>query len=162
MKNRIAATVILVVAVSTLSIILGCTRKSSVDVVAFTPSPTPAPTPKNIAPADLQKLRWIEGSWRGTGVDQPPFFERYRFESDTVLAVDSFDDEKLTKVSDTTRFELKDGEFGGGGEGSRYVAVALDDNLITFAPVFIKARERFHLEARVERHMDGNPHVARQ
>jgi hypothetical protein len=95
-----------------------------------------------ITAADLQKLRWIEGSWRGTGVDQPPFFERYRFESETVLAVDGFDDEKLTKVSDTTRFELKDGEFGGGGSGSRYIAVALDDNSITFAPV-IKARNSF-------------------
>src|SRR5262245_36603833 len=66
-----------------------------------------------LTPADLQKLRWIEGSWRGTGVNQKPFFERYRFESDSVLAVDGFADEQMTKVTETTRFELKDGEFGG-------------------------------------------------
>jgi len=95
-----------------------------------------------ITAEQLRKLRWIEGSWRGTGVNQQPFFERYRFESDTVLAVDGLENEKLEKVTDTTRFELKDGEFGGGSEGSRYVATVLDDNSITFEPR-IKARNSF-------------------
>jgi len=102
------------------------------------------PKPKLITAADLQKLRWIEGSWRGTGVDQSPFFERYRFENETTLAVDTLEGEKVT---DTTRFELKDGEFGGGSEGSRYVATALDENSITFAPV-TKARNSFRWERR--------------
>src|SRR6185503_4718562 len=122
-----------------------CARKPSSDnATAATPyqSPLPSPSPKRLVPDDLKQLRWIEGSWRGTGKDQPAFFERYRFESDTTLAVDSFEDEKLAKVTDTTRFELKDGEFGGGGEGSRYVATALDDNSITFEPV-LKARNSF-------------------
>ena len=100
---------------------------------------TQTPKPKLVTTADLQKLRWIEGSWRGTGAGQPPFFERYRFENATTLAVDGLDGEKVT---DTTRFELKDGEFGGGSEGSRYLAVALDENSITFAPV-TKARNSF-------------------
>lgn len=95
-----------------------------------------------VTTADLQKLRWIEGTWRGTGVDQAPFFERYRFENETTLAVDSFEDEKVTKVTDTGRFELKDGEFGGGSEGSRYAATAIDDTSITFAPI-VKARNFF-------------------
>jgi len=97
------------------------------------------PQPKLITTVDLQQLRWIEGSWRGTGVDQAPFFERYRFENETTLAVDTLEGEKVT---DTTRFELKNGEFGGGSEGSRYVATALDENSITFAPV-TKARNSF-------------------
>ena len=94
---------------------------------------------------DLQKLRWIEGSWRGTGVDQVPFFERYRFENPTTLAVDGFEDEKLTKVTDTTRFELEDGEFGGGSAGSRWVATLINENSITFMPV-TKARNSFRWE----------------
>src|SRR5262245_15543529 len=81
------------------------------------------PTPAKLTAADLEKLRWIEGTWRGTGDADKPFFERYRFENATTLAVDSFDNEKLEKVTDTTLFELKDDEFGGGSEGSRYVAV---------------------------------------
>lgn len=102
---------------------------------------TQTPSAK-LTPADLQKLRWIEGSWRGTGVDQAPFFERYRFEGENTLAVDSFEDEKLAKVTDTSYFKLENGEFGGGSEGSRYVAVALDDNSITF-DARIKARNSF-------------------
>lgn len=98
--------------------------------------------PKIFTAADLQKLRWIEGSWRGTGVNQPPFFERYRFENPTTLAVDGLEGDKVTE---TTRFELKDGEFGGGNEGSRWVATAIDENSITFAPV-TKARNWFRWE----------------
>ena len=97
---------------------------------------------KNFTSADLQKLRWIEGSWRGTGDNQPPFFERYRFEGDSVLVVDGFADEKLTKVTETTRFELKEGEFGGGNEGSVWVATTIDDNSIWFEPR-VKARNSF-------------------
>jgi len=97
------------------------------------------PKPKLITAADLQKLRWIEGSWRGTGIEQASFFERYRFENETTLAVDTLEGEKVTE---TTRFEIKNGEFGGGSEGSRYVATALDENSITFAPV-TKARNSF-------------------
>lgn len=106
-----------------------------------TSSTSQTPSAK-ITAEQLRKLRWIEGSWRGTGVNQAPFFERYRFEGDTVLAVDGFENEKLEKVAETTRFELKDGEFGGGSEGSRYVAVVLDDTSITFDPR-IKANNSF-------------------
>lgn len=92
---------------------------------------TQAPKPKTLTAADLQKLRWIEGSWRGTGVNQPPFFERYRFENDTTLAVDHFEDEALTKVTNTSRYELKNGEF----RDASHVATALDDGSITFEPL---------------------------
>jgi hypothetical protein len=113
---------------------LGCTSKSADQL-----------QPKKLTVADLQKLRWIEGTWRCTGEVDKPFFERYHFESDSVLAVDSFEDETLAKVTDTTRFELKDGEFGGGSSGSRYVAVGLDDRSIEFGPA-LKVRNGFRWE----------------
>jgi len=86
---------------------------------------------KKFSTADVARLRWIEGTWRGSGVDQAPFFERYRFENDSTLAVDSFPDEKLDKVEDTSRFELKDGRFG----NPSYVASLIDDHGINFEPV---------------------------
>jgi hypothetical protein len=91
------------------------------------------PKPKTLTAAELQKLRWIEGSWRGTGVNQSPFFERYRFENDTTLAVDHFEDETLGKVTKTSRYELKNGEFRD-SEGA-HVVTALDDNSISFEPL---------------------------
>ena len=91
--------------------------------------------PARISAAELAKLRWIEGAWRGAGDVEKPFFERYRFENDSTLAVESFTDETLSKSDDVTRFELKDGQFGNGGEGSRWAASELTDNSITFVPV---------------------------
>lgn len=112
------------------------------------PQQTPPPQqqsatqPKRVSADDLKKLRWIEGAWRGTGDVEEPFFERYRFESETTLAVESFKDETLSKTDDVTRFELSDGVFGNRGDGSRWAATELDDNSVTFSPV-AKARNTF-------------------
>ena len=100
-----------------------------------TPMTLPSPVPKQITSADLTKLRWIEGSWRGTGGDVAPFYERYKFENDSTLVVEGLADETLTTVNDVSRFELKDGHFGSSQGDSGSVATALDDNSITFAPL---------------------------
>jgi len=88
-----------------------------------------APKPQQLTAADLKNLRWIEGSWRGTGGGVPPFFERYRFESPTILIVESLEGEKVTS---TSRYELKDGQFSSGADASRAVATAVDDKSVTF------------------------------
>jgi len=93
----------------------------------------------------LLTLRWIEGAWRGTGGDVPPFFERYKFENDSTLLVETLADETLSKVSDQSRFELKDGHFGYSAEGSGSVATTLDDTSITFEPLG-KSRNSFRWE----------------
>jgi hypothetical protein len=103
---------------------------------------TQAAKPKRISPAELAKLRWIEGTWRGTGDIDKPFYERYYFEGDSTLVVEGLADETLSKVTEVTRFELKDGAFGNAGEGSRWVATALEDKSVTFEPV-ARARNSF-------------------
>jgi hypothetical protein len=105
-----------------------------------TPAAAPASTvtPKTVTTAELQKLKWIEGTWRGTGQTQPPFFERYRFENDSTLVMEELADESLSKVNKTTRYELKDGRFG----TERAVATALDDTSVTFSPL-IAGRNSF-------------------
>lgn len=92
---------------------------------------TNPPVATNFTTADIAKLKWLEGTWRGSGVDQAPFFERYRFENESTLAVDTFPDEKLDRVEDTSRFELKDGKFGNGS----YAASAIDNNSVNFEPI---------------------------
>lgn len=64
----------------------------------------------------------------------PPFYERYKFENESTLAVETLADETLTKTTDVSRFELKDGHFGQVDGESGSVATALDDNSISFAP----------------------------
>ncbi|MFL5384096.1 MAG: hypothetical protein ACJ8GN_16360 [Longimicrobiaceae bacterium] len=107
------------------------------------PEPRPAPTPAGadvgVQPAritvrDLRRLRWIEGSWRGSGVGQAPFYERYRFADDSTLVVDSFADSTLASVTDSTRFELRGARLGNPGT-VRWVASRLDDRAVDFVPV---------------------------
>lgn len=139
-QSRFVMLILLLTSWSLLLNIGGCARSASNNQSRDSSGQTSKP--KQITPADLVKLRWIEGSWRGTGDVETPFYERYHFENESTLVVDSFDDDKLSKVSDTTRFELKDGQFGNVGEGSRWVATAIDDSSITFEPV-AKARNSF-------------------
>ncbi len=86
-----------------------CTKSVPTSTTQTTDA-TPAPTitAKRITTADLQKLKWIEGTWRGTGEVQPPFFERYHFENDSTLVMEELADETLNQVTKTTRYELKE------------------------------------------------------
>jgi hypothetical protein len=93
------------------------------------------PVLRRISPVELKKLRWIEGSWRGTGDVESTFYERYHFEGESTLVVESFADETLGKPTEVTRFELKDGAFGNAGEGARWAATDLKDDSVTFEPV---------------------------
>ena len=102
-----------------------------------TVAPAPTVSPKTITTADLQKLKWIEGTWRGTGETQSPFFESYRFENDSTLVMEELADESL-KVNSTTRYELKNGHFG----TDSAVATAFDDTSVTFSPL-IAGRNSF-------------------
>jgi hypothetical protein len=93
-----------------------------------------AATPyKGFTAADVAKLKWIEGTWRGMDGEKP-FFERYRLDG-TTLIVENFEDGTLAKATDTTRFELRDGEFGKfEGEG-RSAASSITDTSVQFVPV---------------------------
>jgi hypothetical protein len=140
---RFSLCLLIAVSLSFLYMVGAATRPS---LNSTSPSPLQAPVGRRFTTADLRKLRWIEGTWRGTGDVEKPFFERYKFENDSTLAVDSFaDDETLSKVKETTRFELKDGQFGNGGEDSRWAATSIDENSIAFAPV-AKARNSFRFQ----------------
>lgn len=106
----------------------GCAREGSSDTAQSTDTPVPAPA--TVTANDLKKLRWIEGTWRGSGYETP-FYERYRFEDDNTLTVENLADESVSKVTETTRYELKEGKFGNG----RSVATEVTDSYITFSPV---------------------------
>jgi hypothetical protein len=109
------------------------------------PVQTPSPArPARVAPEELSKLSWIVGNWRGTGDIDKPFFETYRLEPGAIV-VEGFEDEALTKSTGVTRFELKEGELGGGNDGWRWVVTKLEDGAVTFEPV-VKARNSFRWE----------------
>jgi hypothetical protein len=122
--------------------IVGCAGTDSANRIQAESSQS---TPKHVSTSDLRSLRWIEGTWRGIGDVEKPFFERYHFENDSTLIVESFPDETLSKVEDVTRFELRNGQFGNWGEGARWIATQLNEGSITFEPV-ARARNTFRWE----------------
>jgi hypothetical protein len=90
-------------------------------------------TPSNqITEADVAKLKWLEGTWRGMDGEKP-FFERIHFEGSTMI-VETLTDETASKVSETSRFELKDGEFGHTKGDQRSAASSITDNSVQFVP----------------------------
>lgn len=137
---------LLVVPLAILMIFAACAGvKSNNAAPSASTQAKPSPKPLPMTVADLAKLRWIEGSWRGTGGGVPAFYERYKFENDSTLLVETLTDETLSKVSEESRFELKDGHFGHSEAESGSVATAFDGNSITFSPLG-KARNSFRFQ----------------
>ena len=100
--------------------------------------------PAILGAADLRALRWIVGTWRGSGDRQSPFYERYRFVDDSTLLMEGFKDSTLAQVTESSRYELRGGRFANAGpaDAAQWVAVRLTDGAVTFAPVR-RARNRF-------------------
>jgi hypothetical protein len=149
LKSQALISILLVCGVLILFSLGGCTRTPSGSEAQTNPAPSPSPSPKFITTNELAKLHWIEGTWRETGGSVPTFYERYKFENDSTLLVETLADETLSKVTEAGRFELKDGHFGKSEGESGSVAIALDDNSITFAPLG-KSRNYFRFQRESE------------
>lgn len=97
------------------------------DPKAAIPKRTPA---KGVTAADIAKVKWLEGSWRGKGAAKP-FFNKYHF-SGTTLDVESFDDEAMTKKVDSAHYVLQDGMFQTPEGKDRFAASEITDDYIQF------------------------------
>lgn len=94
--------------------------------------------------ADVAKLKWIAGTWRGMDGDKP-IYERYRIEK-RAMVVDSFTDGTLTKIEETGRFELKNGQFGKGSGEQRRVAIVITPIVVQFVPAIGARGNLFRFE----------------
>jgi hypothetical protein len=101
---------------------------------------TPA---KKFTAADVAKLKWIEGTWRGMDGDKP-FYERYKVE-ETALVVETLKPDGSVEGA-PDRFELKDGEFGKDEGDQRSVASEITDDYIQFVPAVGGKRNSFRFE----------------
>ena len=121
------------------------TQQAPPDSAAVTPASEPAASASAAAAAQpplatvtreqFAQLRWLEGTWRGTGVGQAPFYERYRVVNDTTIHMESFDDSTLTTTSGESDIVLTGGQVLNRGEGGRASgAVRVDANAIEFVP----------------------------
>ncbi|MFL6468751.1 MAG: hypothetical protein ACJ72Z_12405 [Pyrinomonadaceae bacterium] len=120
----------------------GCSN-TSVGNQGSAPSKVFAAPAKDLTDADVAKLKWIEGEWKGID-DDKPFYERYRFEGSSMV-VESLKDEKL-EVEDADRFELIDGEFGKGEGEDRSAASEITDTYVQFVPAIKGTGNSFRFE----------------
>jgi hypothetical protein len=104
----------------------------------------PAATPAtNITTADVAKLKWIEGTWRGMDGDKP-FYERYKLEP-AALVVESLKEDGSADGA-PERFELKDGRFGKGEGDKGSAASEITDSSIQFVPAVPGKGNNFRFE----------------
>ena len=110
---------------------------------ANTATQTPGAQTKKFTTADIAKLKWIEGTWRGMDGDKP-FYERYKIE-ETALVVETLKaDGSVQGAPD--RFELKDGEFGKDEGDQRSVASEITADYIQFVPAVPGKGNSFRFE----------------
>lgn len=64
-------------------------------------------------------------TWRGTGVGQAPFYEAYRFSSDTSVRILYYADSSLARVADSGSVALVAGQIEHRAGGGVWVAVRL-------------------------------------
>jgi hypothetical protein len=90
---------------------------------------------RDFAKADLEKLRWIEGDWRGSDAKgQNPFYERYRFNNDSKIETASFSDTTFTKINDSGTVYFENGEIIHKGGEMVWAASKLEEGMIEFVP----------------------------
>ena len=98
---------------------------------------------KKFTAADVAKLKWIEGTWRGMDGDKP-FYERYKVE-ETAMVVETLKADGSVD-GEPDRFELKDGEFGKGVGDRRSAASEITADYIQFVPAVRGKLNNFRFE----------------
>jgi hypothetical protein len=130
----------LVIAVTVVSfIVAGCSNAQ----VAKPGTQVPVAPSNKFTAADVAKLKWIEGTWRGMDGDKP-FYERYKIE-ETAMVVESLKADGSVD-GEPDRFELKDGEFGKGEGDRRSVASEITADHIQFVPAVPGKLNNFRFE----------------
>ena len=114
----------------------GCARDESDARDSAAPAAVAADTTSAVLAANaMSQLRWLDGSWRGSGNEQAPFYERYRVADDSTMVVEGFPDSTFATANDTSQLQLRGGRLSLVGQsGSRWVATALSESEVTFAP----------------------------
>jgi len=90
---------------------------------------------KEFSQSDFQKLRWLEGTWRGSAGGKDGFFEGYRFINDTAIEIEFFADSTLSKVNGKGMVKLADKAIINGGGSTFWAATLVDDRSVHFAPM---------------------------
>jgi hypothetical protein len=90
--------------------------------------------PTKFTVEDFQKLRWLAGRWMGTAPGEKPFYESYRFTSDSTIAIAFSADSAFSETRGTARIYLSVGRIYQASGSDRWVASRLDEHGVHFIP----------------------------
>lgn len=82
----------------------------------------------SVTAADFRTIRWIEGTWRGTGGGVEPFVERYRLVDDSTLLRETFTDSSLSSIGDSALIVLRGSRVVEPAEDPRWQVTAFDSS----------------------------------
>ena len=89
------------------------------------------PAPAKFALADFGKLRYLEGTWRGTMANGNPFYESYHFVNDSTIAKGNHSDSTFKTKSDSSMIIFRNGAIMDSSK-SVYTAESLDSTVVDF------------------------------
>ena len=111
---------------------------------SLTPPPKAvAGTAVVVTKAQVTSLRWLEGTWRGTGGGVPAFAEGYKFVNDSTIEISFYSDSLGTKVTSTGKMTLSAGQLFYTGNGTEYVATKIAPKSVTFVPKGTNGKNQF-------------------
>ena len=97
-------------------------------------SAPPQSTPLDVSVEQFQQLRWLEGTWRGSGGGVSSFYEGYRWINDSTIRKYDFADSTFSTATDSGTIARRGGVVRSGSETVSWVVVALDSTSVQFAP----------------------------
>src|SRR5262245_15036128 len=103
-------------------------------------SPSNSGTPFGVS--DLAKLRWLEGTWRGTSPGESNTYERYHFVNDSTIEITYYSDPALDRPLGSGRVYLTVGRIYHTFGPNRWVASRIDKSGVYFVPQ-VNARNTF-------------------
>jgi hypothetical protein len=107
-------------------------KKADRPPVDFQTAAAPAaPMPAKFSLDDFQRLRYLEGTWRGTLPNGKFFYESYHFVDDSTILQGGHTDSTFRVKSDSSRFVFRGGEVID-SSGTTYHAASLDSNSVDF------------------------------
>ncbi len=117
-----------------MSFLLACGKPDAKNADSMAVMPQTPPTADTYAVLDFQRLRWMNGMWRGFMPDGKTFYERYRVLDDSTMVMHAFPDSTFGAPSDSSRILLRGGVVSNESGSARWVATRLDSTSVDFAP----------------------------
>jgi hypothetical protein len=82
----------------------------------------------------FKQLRWVVGSWKGSGGGYAAFYESYDVVNDSTLRRYSWSDSTFRVIQDSARFELRGGRLSQVRNGRSFPALKFTGDTVQWQP----------------------------